>query len=326
LLTTLKRRTLWSAAIAATVVIIFAAGPRYEANVNHGPVPVFDDVEEYVTSIESNVPDIWVGAEKQIVWARPDRSQTERSIVYVHGFSATRQEVVPLCDSLAARLNANLFYARLKGHGRTGEAMADATVGDWLFDLREALAVGRALGRRTVIVASSTGATLAVWAVSGALTEEETKDVEALVLMSPNFGPADSRSNMLLMPWGKQLARLVIGEYREWEPYNEQQSRNWTTRYPVGALFPVMASVDAVLRLNPAEFKRPILVAYSPNDSVVNTTRIVEWFDGTASAPKALLEIPDTGDPSGHILAGDILSPGTTEPLTVVIQQFLESL
>ena len=24
----------------------------------------------------------------------------------------------------------------------------------------------------------------------------------------------------------------------------------------------------------------PILVVYSPNDSVVNTTRIVEWFDG----------------------------------------------
>ena len=31
---------------------------------------------------------------------------------------ATRQEVAPLCDSLAARLDANLFYTRLKRHGR----------------------------------------------------------------------------------------------------------------------------------------------------------------------------------------------------------------
>ncbi len=322
----MKRKLTWFGVTVLALAVLVVAGPRYVAEIDVAPVPAIGDADEYVTSVESKVSDIWRGAEKRIVWFSEDRSRTDRVIVYVHGFSATRREVAPLCDSLAARLGANLFYTRLAGHGRPAASLATVTVSDWLFDIREALAVAEELGDRIVMVATSTGGTLAVWAVSGGLTEEETRNVEALILMSPNFGPADRRSNMVLMPWGMHLTRLMIGDMREWKPHNALQARHWTTRYPVEAVFPVMASVRAVRNIDPSGFRRPVLVAYSPYDTVLDTARILAWYDAIGSDTKVLLPVMDAGDPSAHVLAGDILSPGTTERMSREIQTFLEGL
>ncbi len=320
------RNTIRSLGVVVAVAVVYALGPRYEVDTAIDPVPDILDVEEYVTSSERRIPDLFEGTEKRIVWAGAPGEPTGRVVVYVHGFSATRQEVAPLCDSLAARLDANLFYTRLKGHGRPGDAMADATAGDWLSDVREAIAVARSLGDRVLLVGSSTGATLIVWAMSGGLTVEETAIVEALVLMSPNFGPADPRSNLLLMPWGQQLTKLIVGEYREWTPYNEMQRRYWTTRYPTSAIFPMMGSVRAARSADPDRFHTPVLVAYSPDDQVVDAGRIVEWFDSIASDDRRLIQVANVGDPSSHILAGDILSPGTTERMLKEIESFARGL
>jgi esterase/lipase len=64
------------------------------------------------------------------VWANPDKTKTPCAIVYLHGFSATRQETAPLSDLVAAQLGAYLYYTRLAGHGRGGEAMAEPYAND----------------------------------------------------------------------------------------------------------------------------------------------------------------------------------------------------
>ena len=38
---------------------------------------------------------------------------------------------------------------------------------------------------------------------------------------------------------------------------------------------------------------------------------------------KALVEIEDAGDPSNHVLAGDILSPDSTDEVAAVIVDFV---
>ena len=60
--------------------------------------------------------------------------QTQWAVVYIHGFSASRMETAPLADTIATALGANLFYARLAGHGRGGAAMGEPSVQDWLAD------------------------------------------------------------------------------------------------------------------------------------------------------------------------------------------------
>ncbi|MEP3332842.1 hypothetical protein [Sedimentitalea sp.] len=105
-----------------------------------------EGVQVYFESIESRYPDITPGTEKRVVWAGQSETRTPISILYLHGFSATSEEIRPVPDRIAQELGANLVFTRLRGHGRGGEAMAGATVADWMYDLAEGLAAARAKG------------------------------------------------------------------------------------------------------------------------------------------------------------------------------------
>ena len=108
------------------------------------------------------MPGIRDGLEKEIVWADPMiHAKTPISIVYIHGFSASKGEVRPLADEIADQLDANLFYTRLTGHGQDGAAMTQGSVNAWINDYEEALAIGRAIGDKVVVIATSTGGSLA---------------------------------------------------------------------------------------------------------------------------------------------------------------------
>ena len=62
---------------------------------------------------------------------------------------------------------AQIFIlTRLNGHGRDGDALADAALGDWLNDVSEAMAIGEQLGKKIILVSVSTGGTLSTWAAA----------------------------------------------------------------------------------------------------------------------------------------------------------------
>jgi hypothetical protein len=64
-------------------------------------------------------------------------------------FTAFRPALVKsgLCRTWSPNLGANLYFARLKGHGRSGDAMLEGSVQAWVDDFAEAVAIGRRLGR-----------------------------------------------------------------------------------------------------------------------------------------------------------------------------------
>ena len=80
-------------------------------------------------------------AAKRIVWAGAAGQKTPLAVIYVHGFSASAEEIRPVPDEVAKALGANLFYTRLAGHGRSGDAMAEPLAGDWIEDMAEAMAI-----------------------------------------------------------------------------------------------------------------------------------------------------------------------------------------
>lgn len=319
---TTPRRTVWM----LSTVLLFAAvallGPRARVD-EAGVVPVSPDwdLSAWVASREARVPGIRPGDGKEIVWADPAApAHTELSVVYVHGFSADRHELSPTVERVAEALGANLFLTRLTGHGRDGAAMGEATAADWLQDVEEALTVGGRLGSRVVLVGASTGATLAVWAAA----QERWRDrLAALVVVSPNFGVRDRNAGILLWPWGGLLARAVAGPERCFEPQNAEHARHWTTCYPTRALLPMMALVDHVRGMDLARVRAPLLVLYAPEDAVVDAGAIEAHFLRFGSDRKVLLAVEGSGDPSHHVLAGDILSPGTTDEVVDHILDFL---
>jgi esterase/lipase len=309
-------------AVGALTVLGIVAGPRPVVDVRLEPLILPGDLDAYLSASEGRVRDVVPGAEKTIVWANPDdRAPTPVSIVYLHGFSATRMEVSPLAETVGRELGANVFLTRLQGHGRGGAAMADATVNAWLHDAQEAMEIGRRIGERVIVMGTSTGATLATWAVA---QERWRAEVLAAVLISPNYAPRDRSSRVLLLPWGGALARLVVGVEREWEPANELQARYWTTRYPTRALLPMMGLVDLVDDIDVGRFGTPLWMAISDEDQVIDAALARKRFDEWGGRDKVLVQVPDSGDPSHHVLAGDVLSPNTTAHLARQIVSFVK--
>lgn len=315
----------FAAVLIAAAAVVWLTGPRVsrDTTVSFDPATIGADLDAWLAEREARVPGIRPGLEKEIVWAFPaSKARTPLAIVYIHGFSASKQEIRPLPDQVAAALGANLFYTRLAGHGQDGAAMATASVNAWVNDFAEALAVGERLGERVVVVATSTGASIASWAATEPGLRER---MAGLVMVSPNYGVQAGGAGLLAGPWGLQIARLVAGDERSFEPSNESHGRFWTTRYPIEAVMPMSAVVAMAAEAPVGQAEVPALFVFSDADAVVrpDLTRAAAQRWG---APHALVTVDDSGDPSNHVIAGDALSPGTTDRLAGAVTDWIRAL
>lgn len=307
-------------ALPVALAVVYIAGPSADLSYSLAPVDLPSDINHYIQQSEDRFSDIIEGAEKKIIWANPDSpGTTPFSIVYLHGFSASRQEIAPLCDELAKRFSANIFYTRLSGHGRSASAMQQVSVNALVNDANEALEIGKRLGKQVILVGTSTGASLASW-----LAGQKNDDaIAAMVLMSPNFGLKRKESELMLYPWGETILYLVQGDEYQFSSVNELHEKYWTTRYPARALLAMMGIVDVTRKINFANITTPTLILYSEQDKIVDTTKIRQRFQQLGSTNKQLLAVNNVTDPQQHVLAGDILSPSTTTPLANQIAEFL---
>lgn len=270
--------------------------------------------ERSISAQQAMIPD----TEKRIRWYQGQKdSKTPYSLVYLHGFSATRQEIAPVEELVADALGANLFETRLAGHGLQQHALQGVRAEDWLDDAAEALAVGAAIGDRIILMGTSNGATLAM-AMAGSPSFAK---VSTIILLSPNFGPKDASAELLTWPGGPQLAYFVVGETRTWTAFNDLQARYWSTTYPMSAVVEMMRLVDYVRTRLPLRVEQHLLVFYSPADTVVETGRTVEAYGEIDSPHKQLIVIPSSSDPSNHVIAGNIMSP---ENNALVVENIVE--
>lgn len=319
------RRLLQGGLLACVGLVVAAVATAPPALVNEAEAPkIAGDLDGWLAASERAVAmqsELIPGTEKRIRWhSGPDRGKTDYAIVYLHGFSATRQEIAPVAERVADALSANLFETRLSGHGLIQDPLRGTRAEDWLDDAAEALAIGRAIGERIVLIGTSTGATLAL----AMARHPSFESVDTLVLISPNFAPSDPSAEFLTWPGGPQLAYMIAGQTRSWEPRNALQARFWSTTYPMDAVIEMMRLVKYVRGKLPLQLDQSVLTIYSPADAVVDTARIRDAFEQIEGPRRFLLEIPSSGDPSNHVLVGDILSPQTNAGVVDAIVRFVE--
>ena len=240
----------------------------------------------------------------------------------MHGFSANRQEVSPLSEGLAHKLGANIFLTRLTGHGRSGEAMEDVSVEEMLADAVEALEIGKKIGERVIVIGMSTGATLATWLAA----YDQSPEVMAVVLLSPNFGLQDPKSEWLLKPAARIWLPMAEGRTYEFTPDNDQQAKFWSWKYPTVALIPMMELVSYVRELPLHKISTPMLVLYSQEDKIVDLAQVQAVYEKLGSKNKQIGIISGTQGSQHHVLAGDILSPATTSDVESNILSFIQRL
>lgn len=320
----------WLGRVCIGLVIALAAiwllWPRepVDTEISFDPRILPEDLDVYLAKEEGRFSDITPGVEKRIIWAGAVGEQTDLAIVNVHGFSATSEEIRPVPDAVARALGANLFFTRLRGHGRGGLAMAEPVAGDWMEDVAEALAIGRQLGREVVVISTSTGGTIsAVAATNPKLVEA----VKGIVFVSPNFRIKNPTTTILEWPLARSWSTLVAGAERSFAPLNDAHKKYWTTLYPTVALIPMAAIVKFARDLDYSGVTTPALFMFSDDDAVVDaeTTRAIstKWGGAVTLNPRKMG--PDD-DPFNHVIAGDILSPSQNAETTELILEWIGTL
>lgn len=303
-------------ALLASIIVAAVLWALTPSRLDYVPqLPVDIDVQSFARDQSSG---LIAGTEKRIVWYNGEQ-KTAWSIVALHGFSASRQETAPLAEEVARRLQANLFETRLSGHGLVEQGLTSVTAEQWLDDAAQALAVGTSIGEKLVVIGSSTGATLAMAMLEHSLMAK----VDSLIFLSPNFLPRDGASVWLTRPAGPLVARIVMGETRSWTAYNDLQALYWTTSYPSATTVQVMRLVDRARGQLPAKLSQRLQIFYSPDDKVISTAAIAEAYGQINSPQKEIVVIRNPGDPSHHILAGNILSADKTNEIASRITAFI---
>ncbi len=177
------------------------------------------DLDDYLKRTESSIRALRPDCEKKIVWANEPGLKSATSMVYIHGFSATRFECSPVIEMVAEKLGANLFFTRLRGHGQDGRALGEACFDEYMEDALEAIEIGKTIGDEVIVVGCSTGCPLIH------LTLSQGVSIKSAIYISPNFGPKKLVGQSLRLPAAEFFVPLIFGKTHSFTPKKHRTSQ-----------------------------------------------------------------------------------------------------
>lgn len=308
-----KRSVRISLIVIALLAVAYFLGPKPTPPVLKGPLPKVPDspatLENYIRNKEST-HHLKPGNGAHIVWLDSLHRKTAYSVVYLHGFSASGMEGDPVHVNFARQYGYNLYVSRLDQHGiDTSEALMNMTAEGLWQDAMEALAIGKMLGDKVILMGTSTGGTLAL-----ALAAEFPKDVAAVINLSPNIAINQPMVEMVDEPWGLKVAQLVKGsKYNIATPENPERAKYWNMKYRLEAVVELENLVaHSMVASTFAKVKQPVLNLYyykneQEQDSTVKVSAILQMHKelGTPDSLKQAVAIPGAG---AHVIGSGIVS------------------
>jgi pimeloyl-ACP methyl ester carboxylesterase len=247
--------------------------------------------------------------EARIIWYNDSLKQkTEYAIVYLHGFSASQEEGDPVHYQFAQKFGCNLYLSRLDAHGiDTSAPLASFTAEGVWNSAKEAFAIGKQLGKKVILLSTSTGGTLALKLAA------EFPEIAGLVLLSPNIAINDPNAWLLNNHWGLQIAHLVTGKYRKAADTTAIYAQYWNNRYVTKSLVQLEELLETTMK--ESTFKKvtqPVLLLYyykdeEQQDPVVKVSAMKRMFRqlGTPENMKREVAVPNAGD---HVIGSYIKS------------------
>jgi pimeloyl-ACP methyl ester carboxylesterase len=308
----MSKRIIYFTSPIFIIVAIYFLGPTPNKPkfVNALPsVPQQPSELAYFISKNEQMHKVKPNNEARIIWADSTKRKTPYSVVYLHGFSASQEEGAPIHAEFAKSFGCNLYLARLADHGiDTTEQLLNYTPDRLWESTQQALAIGKAIGEKVIVMSTSTGGTVALM-----LAAEYPDDVFALINMSPNIAINDPNAWLLNNPWGLQIARLVIGGNYRTFPKDSLKDAYWNNPYRLEAVVQLEELVETTM--TPKTFgkvKCPVLTLYyykneKEQDPTVKVSAMIEMNNqlATPEALKRMVAIPDAG---GHILGSHVVS------------------
>jgi esterase/lipase len=262
--------------------------------------------------------------ESRIFWANDSlKERTDYCLLYLHGFSASWYEGYPANVEFAKHFGMNAYLPRLASHGlETEDALIDMTPDNLWESAKEALMVARSLGKKVIIMSTSTGGTLGLQ-----LAADFPEYVEGLILYSPNIRINNGAAFLLSKPWGLQIGRKVTGgKYRVTnEDFDSKECQYWYCKYRMEAVIYLQQLVDATMKKS--TFNRvttPVLLGYyfkdeDNQDETVKVSAMLKMYEqlGTSSDRKVKVAFPEAGD---HVIACELTSGAVDEVLRETVK------
>ncbi len=304
-----------TSAILLLLVIIVIAGPGKPKPVLNKELPSFtltsSQVGQYVNNKELAVLNIRPANASQVHYANDTtREQTVYCLLYLHGFSASPQEGNPSHVDLGKAFGMNTYIPRLAEHGlENPDALLNMTPDNLWNSAKEALVVAKALGKKVILMGTSTGGTLALQ-----MAADYPNDVAAVILYSPNVKLANKASWLLARPFGLQLGRMILGgKYRilnsdpKTDPY-------WYIRYRVEGVVYLQQLLEKTMKAKIfKKITQPVFVGYyykdkANQDKQVSVSAILWMYENLGTSPdkKVKVAFPDAGD---HVIGCDLINP-----------------
>lgn len=311
------------------LMAIYFLGPVMPKPVLDSDLPIVaGNIGEFVSNLEAKEK-VRPANEAKIIWANDSlRQQTEFVLLYLHGFSASRREGFPVNEDFSARYGCNAFLARLASHGLdTEDPLIDMTPDRLYGSAKQALAIACRLGKKVVIMGTSTGGTLAL-----KLAADFPSMVYGLILYSPNVRIKNKASFLLSKPWGLQIARLNFGGGYRIMPDDPKCEicKYWYCKYRAEGAVYLQQLVDATMKKEVfAKVKCPLFLGYyykdeQDQDQTVDVGAALEMFGliGTPDTDKIARPFPDAG---AHVIACNLTSKSCRE-VEISTNKFAESI
>jgi len=302
----------WLGIILILLIIIYFLGPQPSTPKFKNDLPAVPSdaaqLEKYVADNEAKhklKPD----NEARIVWYNDStKEKTEYAVVYLHGFSASQEEGDPVHREFAKKFGCNLYLARLAEHGiDSSDALANYTAEKSWRSAVEAYQIGKQLGKKVILMSTSTGGTLALKLCA------EFPDIAANIMMSPNVAINDANAWLLNNHWGLQIAHVVVGEHRVIKDTGRLYNQYWNTHYSTTSLVQLEELLESTMK--ESTFKKvtqPTLMLYyfkdkDNQDPPVKVSAMKRMFVqlGTPDSLKREVAIPNAGN---HVLGSPIKS------------------
>jgi esterase/lipase len=302
----------WLGLIVLVLIMIYFLGPQPARPIYTKDLPVVPSepraLEKYI-QLKEAAHKLKPENEAQIRWVNDSlKEKTEYVVIYLHGFSASQEEGDPIHYDFAQKFGANLFLPRLADHGvDTTEPLINFTAEKLWNSAKEAYAIGKQLGNKVILMATSTGGTLALKLAS------EFPEIAGLILLSPNIAINDPNAWLLNNHWGLQIARIVKGKYNYSKDTTKLYAQYWYPRYRMEAAVQLEELIESTMKESLfSKITQPVLLLYyykdeENQDKVVKVSAMKRMYRqiATPAALKREIAVPEAGD---HVIGSYVKS------------------
>jgi len=196
----------------------------------------------------------------------------------------------------------------LKDHGlKSNDAFKNLTPKALIESAKEAIAIGKVIGEKVIVMSCSTGGTFS------AILAPYDQKIAGLIMYSPNIDIADPTSELVTGPWGNKLIRLAMkGEYNHIN-YDSLPKQYWMSQYHVDGIIALKYLIEQEMtRENFEKITTPIYIGYYPQDDVVSVPDMKKFYE-QISSPEGAKEMHAFENSGHHVISSYIFSKSVPE-------------